>query len=88
MLFQLKTTVSPEYFVTDCLCKPVFILTRPSLATATPKSRINQHDKAELRNYIVSLSKSSGQEYSRNVRWLVHGIAAFPSVPPRATYEK
>ena len=46
------------------------------LAVSTPKSALYQPEKAELRNNIINLSKSSSHEYSRDVRWVVKGMAA------------
>ena len=53
----------------------------------TPESIEYQPERAELRNYIINLSKSSSREYSRDVKWVVEGLAAIHFVPPLGTYE-
>ena len=59
------------------------------LTVATPESRLYQPDKAGLRNCIINLSKSFSHEYPRDVgRWVVDGMAAIRSVPPRATFQE
>ena len=66
--------------------KYAIILVR--LAVATPNSTLYQPDKAGLRNYVINLSKRSSHEYPRDVRWVVDGMAADRSVPPRATFQE
>ena len=61
-----------------------YAITLVPLAVATPQSPLYQPDKIGLRNYIISLSQSSGHKYPRDVKWMVDGLAAIRSVPPPA----
>ena len=66
-------------------------ITSVPLAVATlylPKSTLYQSDKAGLRNYIISLSKSSSHTYPRDAQWVVDKMVAIHSVPPSGTYEE
>ena len=58
------------------------------LSVAIPKSTPRWVEKALLRNYIISLPKSSSPEYPRDVKWVVDGLAAIRSVPPPTIYEE
>ena len=58
------------------------------LAVASPELTLYQSDKAGLRNYIISLSKSSSHTYPRDAQWVVDKMVAIHSVPPSGTYEE
>ena len=58
------------------------------VVAATPQSRSYQSDKAGLRNCIINLSKSSSHKYPKDDLWVIDGMAAIHSVPPRATHEE
>ena len=63
-------------------------LTSVPLSLATPERDLRQGPKSTFRNYLMEESASVGYEPMDNSTWLIDGMAAVNSIPPKPTWRE
>ena len=57
-------------------------------ALSDPSGKLQQSQKAPLRNYLVSESKSTRKEVPRDANWIYDGMAVVRAIPIKSTWKE